>query len=117
MAEFAPQAATWLGAYALESSGKYDEVKPLYERALAIAEKNRGPEHSVTGQLVSKMGRFYFSRGEYATAERFGVRALAIAEKNLGPDDPHLVTSLNNLVSLYNSMGQSATAEPLAIRA
>jgi Tetratricopeptide repeat len=39
-----------LGGFRLGPLGAYAEARPLYERALAIQEKVRGPEHPDTGQ-------------------------------------------------------------------
>ena len=35
--------------------GKYDEAKPLYERAIAIGEKTLGPDHPNVATLLNNL--------------------------------------------------------------
>jgi tetratricopeptide (TPR) repeat protein len=105
-----------VGLY-LHDRARYAEVKPLYQRALAIREKALGPDHPDVAQSLNNLAALYDAQGQYARAEPLYQRALAIVEKALGPDHPHVATSLNNLAFLYKVQGQYARAEPLYQRA
>ena len=96
---------------------EYPTAEPLYERALAIAEKALGPEHPNTATSLNNLAELYRSQGRYDKAEPLYERALAIAEKVQGPEHPATATSLNNLAGLYRSQGRYDKAEPLLKRA
>jgi tetratricopeptide (TPR) repeat protein len=67
----------------------YATAEPLYERALAIREKELGPEHPDIGTSLKDLALLYQAKGEYAKAEPLLQRALAISEKYLGPEHPN----------------------------
>jgi len=104
-------------AISLGIAGKYNEALPLFERALEIRERRRGPDHPDVGQAINGLAVLYFHKGEYAKAEPLHQRALAIREKSLGPEHPDVASSLSNLANLYSNLGDYATAEPLHQRA
>ena len=99
------------------SQGNYGEAEPLYQRALAIWEKARGPEHPNLALGLNTLAALYFTQGKYGEAEPLLQRALAIAEKALGPEHPNVATSLNNLAAIYFTQGKYGEAEPLYKRA
>ena len=99
------------------AQGKYAEVQPLYQRALAIREKVLGPEHPNVATSLNNLAALYYAQGKYAEVEPLYQRALAILEKVLGPEHPHVAVSLNNLALLYHNQGKYAEAEPLHQRA
>jgi tetratricopeptide (TPR) repeat protein len=104
-------------ALSLKEAGDYAGAEPLYRRALAIDEKNLGPEHPYTATNVNNLALLLKTKGDYAGAEPLYRRALAIREKVLGPDHPSTATSLNNLAELLSANGDDAGAEPLYRRA
>ena len=55
-------------------------MRPLYERALAIREKVRGPEHPDTALSLNNLGSVLYSQGDLAAARPLHERALAIRE-------------------------------------
>ena len=67
---------------------RYAEAEPLYQRALAIYEKTRGPNHVDTALELNNLGLLYKEEGRYAAAEPLYQRSLAIYEKTLGSDNP-----------------------------
>jgi len=85
--------------------------------ALAIREKQLGPEHPDTAQSLNNLAELYRAQGKYEQAEPLYQRALAIREKQLGPEHPYTATSLNNLAGLYRAQGKYEQAEPLYQRA
>jgi tetratricopeptide (TPR) repeat protein len=101
----------------LAKEGNYAEAEPLYQRALAIAEKGLGPNHPAVATKLNNLALLYYSQGKYAEAEPLYKRALAIDEKALGPNHPDVATNLNNLALLFKSQGKYTEAEPLYQRA
>jgi CHAT domain-containing protein len=96
---------------------KFDEARPLVERALEVREKSLGPEHPDVAASLNNLAELYRAKGDYAKAEPLHQRALAIREKALGPDHPDVAGSLNNLAILYRDKGDHVKAEPLYQRA
>jgi CHAT domain-containing protein/Tfp pilus assembly protein PilF len=92
-------------------AGKYDEARPLGERALQIREKTLGSDHQDVAHSANNLGHLCYRKAEYARAEAYYQRALTIREKLLGPEHPEVAVSLNNLALLYSDMGQYDKAE------
>jgi tetratricopeptide (TPR) repeat protein len=69
----------------------------LYERALAIWEKQLGPDHPDTATSLNNLAGLLQAQGDFGGARPLYERALAIREKQLGPDHPATAASLNNL--------------------
>jgi tetratricopeptide (TPR) repeat protein len=97
----------------LYNQGRYSEAIPLAQRALAILEKARGPDHPDVANSLNNLARLYSAQGRYFDAELFHKRSLAILEKAFGPDHPDVAASLNNLAEVYHAQGRYADAEPL----
>ena len=100
-------------AWELYRAGRYAEVDPLLQRALAIRESQLGPDHPDTATSLNNLALLYHSMGRYAEAESLFQRSLAIIEMHLGPDHPDTATSLNNLALLYRSIDRYTEAESL----
>ncbi len=86
------------------SQGKYEQAEPLYQRALAIREKQLGAEHPDTATNLNNLALLYQTQGKYKQAESFYQRALAIVEKTLGPDHPNTMTFRANYTGLLEEM-------------
>jgi tetratricopeptide (TPR) repeat protein len=108
--------ATRLDLY-YSAQGIFKDSEKWSEQALAIREKQLGPDHPSTGTSLNNLAGLYRSMARYEAAEPLYLRALAISEKQLGPDHPDTGTSLNNLAGLYESMARYEAAEPLYLRA
>jgi class 3 adenylate cyclase/tetratricopeptide (TPR) repeat protein len=104
------------GGYLYERA-RFNEAKPLFERALRIREKALGSDHPNVAASLNNLAGLYNSQGKYAEAEPLYKRALEIDEKALGKDHPDVATDLNNLAGLYRAQGKYAEAEPLYKRA
>ncbi len=72
------------------AQGRYAEAGPLYERSLAIREKNRGPDHPNVATVLNNLAALHEARGRYAVAEPLYKRSLSIKEQALGPDHPRV---------------------------
>jgi tetratricopeptide (TPR) repeat protein len=97
--------------------GHYGEAEPLFLQALAITQKQLGPEHPDTARILNNLSVLYLTTGRYTEAEPLLIQALAIKQKQLGPEHQDTASSLNNLATLYNSTGRYTEAEPLLLQA
>ncbi len=100
-----------------QEQGRYAEAEPLYVRALAIAKKQLGSNHSDIAASMNNLAGLYKDIGRYQEAELLYVEALAITEEELSTNHPNTSTSLNNLAGLYKDIGRYQEAEPLYLRA
>jgi CHAT domain-containing protein len=97
----------------LEKMGKYSEAISLAQRALALREKELGPNHRDVARSLNDLAVLYLRRLRYADAEPLYKRSLAISEKTLGPDHPNVAVVLSGLANIYQAEGHYADAEPL----
>ena len=104
-------------AYYLERRAQYTQAEPLYQRALAICEKQLGPEHHETAICLDNLANVYREQRKYEQAVPLTQRALAIFEKQLGPEHHETATCLDNLAGLYREQRKYEQAEPLFQRA
>ena len=98
-------------------TNKYDEARPLAERALEIREKELGLEHPDVARALSNLATLYRAKSDFVKAEPLYQRALAIFERTLGSEHPDVATSLSNLATLFHNEGDSTKAELLLQRA
>jgi tetratricopeptide (TPR) repeat protein len=106
-----------LALYRQGALAAYAQARPLAERALAIDEKARGPDHPGTAVSLNKLGTLLQAQGDLAGARSYYERALRIREKALGSDHPDTATSLNNLGDLLREQDDLAGAQPYCERA
>jgi tetratricopeptide (TPR) repeat protein len=83
------------------------------ERALAISEKQLGPDHPDTGTSLNNLAGLYRSMGRYEAAEPLYLRALAIDSIALGEDHPDTAIDFVNLAGLYTQFARYPEAEGL----
>jgi tetratricopeptide (TPR) repeat protein/CHAT domain-containing protein len=100
----------------LINEGKYAQAMPLAQRALALSERQHGPNHPEVGVALNNLAEVHRAIGRYAEAEALYKRDLAITEKARGSSHPDVASTLNNLALLYAAQGRPAEAEPLARR-
>src|SRR5437764_14970865 len=62
-------------------------LRPLFERALAVRERELGPDSPKVARSASDLGLFLKARGDFAGAESALSRALAIDQRSFGDDD------------------------------
>jgi tetratricopeptide (TPR) repeat protein len=118
--EMVGTAADAVRAHLLNQAGNYfhgraaySTARPLLEHALAIYERERGPEHPDTATGLNNLALLLKAQGDLAAARPLYERALAIREKEPGPQHPDTGTSLNNLARLLHDQGDLAAARPL----
>ncbi len=101
------------------SSLSYGEAVPFFRKALDFSEREFGPEHAKTVELLISLAGLYFFLGRYADAEPLLERVVGIRERNFGPNHLDTARSLNNLAYLYSRQAclADADAEPLYKRA
>ena len=104
-------------AFLLQAQGDYAAARPLYERALQVAEQALGPAHPSTANSLNNLAFLLQAQGDYAAARPLYERALTIYEQALGPAHPDTARSLNNLAFLLQAQGDYAAARPLYERA
>ena len=102
-------------AFLYVAQESYAEAEPLYQRALAMAEKRFGPEHFLTAMRMTRLATIYTLQQKYAEAEPLYQRALAIDEiaVKTASVGPNLSGDLVGLAELYRAQGKYGEAEPL----
>ncbi|MEE8199620.1 MAG: tetratricopeptide repeat protein [Candidatus Acidoferrales bacterium] len=68
--------------------GKYAQAEPLYERALAIAEKALGPEHPNAATSLENYAALLHKLNRDAEADKMEARAKAIRAKHAEENPP-----------------------------
>jgi CHAT domain-containing protein/Tfp pilus assembly protein PilF len=100
-----------------QKAGRYDEALALALRAMALDEKERGPNHPDLASSALLVAEIYMDRGDNAMAEEPLDRALSIRERALGPEHPDVAVVLNDLALLCVNKGEGWRAEPFYQRA
>ena len=95
---------------------RYDEARPLYERALALDER-RGSEEVGLATSLNNLALLDRAEGRYDEAQAHYDRALDLLQGALGPRHPSVAKTLNNLAILYQLQGKPEDALPLIDRA
>jgi tetratricopeptide (TPR) repeat protein/predicted Ser/Thr protein kinase len=65
-----------------------EEALAAFQRALQLAEKGLGPEHSRRANILTNLGNLYNQRGQHAEAAKVLADGLALRERLSGPDHP-----------------------------
>jgi CHAT domain-containing protein/Tfp pilus assembly protein PilF len=104
-------------ARARRDEGKYREVIPYAERALALREKAFGPKHPEVLEALRLLADACAITGDYGKAEPLYERAVAAMTAALGPEHPRTLETFHNLGLLYFNTGEYTKAEPLLERA
>ena len=97
--------------------GKYADATEMAKRALTLAERMLGSEHSYTLTSANNLALLYEAQGRYTQAEPLYKRALVGRERVLGKEHLDTLTSVNNLALLFEAQGRYGEAEPLFKRA
>lgn len=104
-------------AVALYKEGKYEEAIELQKHALAMWEKELGPDHELIATGSTNLGEMYMALNRYGEAVGSYQRALKIKEKLLGPEHPDLVVLMIKLGRMHYGKMQVGETEALLKRA
>jgi tetratricopeptide (TPR) repeat protein len=96
-------------AVVLSREAKYSEAKPMFERAIEIAQSTLGPQSPDGANTLNNLAEVYRYQGDFAEAEKRYQRALVI----FGPASPVLARVINNIAALYDDEGKPEKAESL----
>jgi tetratricopeptide (TPR) repeat protein len=97
-----------LGTYRQAALGAYAAARPLFEKALKLAEAHFGPDHTETAKYLSNLALVLKDLGgaeNLALARAHLARALAIDEAALGPEHPSVAIDLSNLARVLKDLG------------
>lgn len=95
-------------------AGRYEESRQLAERALALAEKVLGKEHTFVADVLVNLAYYYEDKEDFAKAISMFERASAIYKKSLGDEHPSVLHSARSLAFVYFEANEIAKAEKLA---
>ncbi len=95
----------------------HNEAETLECDALAIDEKQFGPDSTEVAARLNNLAGTLWNTNRMAEAEPLMRRALAIDEQSYGGEHPNVAINLNNLAQLLKATNRLAEAEPLMRRA
>jgi serine/threonine protein kinase/tetratricopeptide (TPR) repeat protein len=77
--------------------GRYEDARPLLEKALALQRRYLGEDHSGVAMMLNTLGWLHAFTGDYVAARQEFEGALRIGEKSLGADDRATLAAQSNL--------------------
>ena len=89
----------------LRGRAEFAEAKVNLERALLLAEKTYGRDHSEVAAIVNNLGSVLQDLGDLQGAKEHFERALKIDEDAYGKDHPNVAIRVNNLGSVLQDLG------------
>jgi len=92
-------------------------AEQAYAEALAIRERELGPEHPEVAATLLRVATVELARGESLAARRTAERCLAIRTATLGAEHPDVGATLEFLGKTYYATGDFAAAQRLLERA
>ena len=109
-----------LGTIAM-GRGDYAGAQALYEHAVSLIRKSRGPQHYATALALNDLGTAYIEGGELEKALSRLEEVSALHRTALGDTHPELATALENLANVLFRLKRQPEAivkleEVLAIR-
>jgi CHAT domain-containing protein len=116
---FGPNApVSWHGYNALAllliSTGRFAEVEPVLEQALALGKKEGRYADLNVATVKYDYALLYRQTGQYKAAEDMLRESLALVQKVQGSDGSGTIAPRMGLALMMNLSGQSAEAEPIA---
>jgi len=107
-----------MGRY-LEQRAQYRQAELLYQKALTVREKVKGPEDFDSSKerdlsiatILNSLADVYREQGKYAQAVQMYERVLDIRKNILGSENSLVAISLKNLANTYHSRGKYIQAE------
>ena len=92
---------------------RYEQAKPLLQKALVISERVLGKEHPHTATRLHHLGMLLALQERYGLAEELLQRALQIREKALEVEHPCVAQTLYELAKLYTLQAKYNVAQRL----
>lgn len=86
-----------LRALMIFRAGRFDEARPIAERALAIREESFGPDFPDLGLSLNILGLILREQGDLEGALRILERGLELWQRVLGQEHPKVAQALNNV--------------------
>src|SRR5262249_51423917 len=91
-------------------------LRAMMDRARERLDKNTELPPLTEAAIRLTAGRFYWTEGEYKTAERQLARAYALLVQHAGEDAPDTLAAGYHLGVTYQHLSDFARAEPLLLR-
>src|SRR5262249_12362415 len=95
------------------SLGVPDKSRLQYAAALAIYQREGGPETAETTKAMIELGHALVDEGRFAEAEPLLLKALDGSRRALGEEHDLTLRAMTNLAELNQGQGKSALAEEL----
>ena len=93
--------------------GLYAEADTLFARAVEVARRAYGPNHSEVAARLTDRGTSLKELGELARAESVLAEALAIRTRSRGSDPTAVATTMGELANTLSAAGKAERAESL----
>lgn len=97
----------------LYEAGMFEAATPYFARALALSEREYGPNSTRTGFILKNLATVYAKQRKFALAEPIFLRALAIFEEYLGANNGLVAELVSDLSIAYVEQKKFIQAEPL----
>ena len=97
--------------------GRYEEARPLHERALQLCEDAVGAAHPDTAGKLHNLALLYMEQKEFARAEACLLRVVEIHQCKTEQEPMYLAAALTQLAGAYRYQGCYAKAEPYSRKA
>jgi tetratricopeptide (TPR) repeat protein/tRNA A-37 threonylcarbamoyl transferase component Bud32 len=96
-----------------QSLGKFDQARPLLERALAARRRALGPQDAAVGDSLTHLGDLLILQGRYEDAAKAAAEALAIHDAVAGRQSAAAAEDLGLMGAAFASQNDRARATPL----
>jgi len=94
-----------------ESLGLYDVAEKQKREALAIRERELGPEHIEVAHSLDSLSTLDYARANFDSAERLSRRSLAIYRKRYGETHVDIARALSDVAVALSAKGDYEAAE------
>ncbi|MEM8996650.1 MAG: tetratricopeptide repeat protein, partial [Acidobacteriota bacterium] len=109
--------AATTAANALSGQGRFNDARPLLERAVRILEAHPEARLDDLTEALGRLSRVAWVSRDYPQALELSGRAVALQESAAGPEAPSLAALLSDRADVFLAMDQPREALPLLRRA
>ena len=98
-----PENTQYINYYCLNliRNGRYDEVVPMYEKAIQLASTTYGKKNSNVSELYNNLGGAWLFMGDFNLAAQYYAKALDIDTLTYGKQDPNVAMDYSNLANAF----------------